>query len=407
MSSIIGRGRRGLVATIVVCGLATYLYAQAPTVRPGGSAMDPIRCWWKADKDAVLVGEQFTLTLTCAVLETNPTKVVTDAKQFDPAALQIKPFELLGGTRHGDIESPPWRYFQYDYNARLFGEGFFGQDVDIPATKITYTIQSATSGGTQSRDETIVLPALPVRVLSIVPKTTTNIRDVSDETFAAIEARSARATGALTAAGILFGFAVVLVGLAGLHTIAGYRERARPLPHPLPMAAILRGCLHAIDRLRAEVARDGWTSESASRAMAVLRVAGAVALGRPVTQSVVDTGATGQTGQFIVRSGIFGRKHSLVSASTTADAINRRFADGAPVNSRAQATLEEIREALLTFNAVHYGRNGELHVSELNASLERAADALRGLRLAALWPVRATSKLAKSAGIRRAAAWSR
>src|SRR5713226_4967152 len=167
MSCMVRRVRRGLVATVFVCGLATPLYAQAPAARPGDNAMDPIRCWWKTDKDAVLVGEQFTLTLTCAVLETSRLKVVADAKQFDPAALQIKPFELLGGIRHEDVQSPPWHYFQYDYTARLLGEEFFGQDVGIPAMKITYSIQSAKSGHTEGPDQTIVLPELPVRVLSI------------------------------------------------------------------------------------------------------------------------------------------------------------------------------------------------------------------------------------------------
>jgi hypothetical protein len=398
-------GRWGLVVAVVVCGLATHLDAQAPP--PGESAMDPIRCWWKADKDAVLVGEQFTLTLTCAVLEANRIKVVADAKQFDPAALQIKPFEVLGGIRHEDVQSPPWHYFQYEYNARLVGEGFFGQDVDIPALKITYSVQSAATGEAEGQDQTVVLPALPVRVLSIVPKNATNIRDGSNETFAAIEKRLSRSIGALAAAGILFGFAVVLVGLAGLHAIGGYRKHKRPLARSLSTAAVLRGCLRAIGRLKSEIARDGWTAESAGRAMAVLRVAGAVALGRPVTQKVVDGRAEGQTGQLIVRCGIFGRKRSLVSAPTTADAITRRFAEGAPVEPRVQATLEDIREALLTFNGAHYGRNGELDTTALDAALERAAGALRGLRFAALWPVRATSALAKSAGIRRAAAWSR
>jgi hypothetical protein len=222
-----------------------------------------------------------------------------------------------------------------------------------------------------------------------------------------METRASRAAGALTAAGILFGFAVVLVGLAGFHAIAGYRGRKRPLARPLSRSAVLGGCLHAIGRLKSEIARDGWTAESAGRAMAALRVAGAVALGRPVTQKVVDAGAKSQTGQLIVRSGIFGRTRSLVSAPTTADAITRWVADGAPVDPRAQATLEEIRASLLSFNAVHYGRNGELDTTELDAALERAAAALRGLRFAARWPVRATSALARSAGTRGSAAWSR
>lgn len=407
MSSTFWPGRRGAIVTVLACGFATVLNAQATVARPGESAVDPIKCWWNADKDALLVGEQFTLTLTCGVLETNRLIVVADAKQFDPGALQIKPFEVLSGVRHQDIESPPWRYFQHEYMLRLLGEGFFGQDIDIPALKITYSIQSATTGEAEGQDRTIVLPALPVRILSIVPKDTANIRDGSNETFAAIEARSFRATAASVAAGILFGFAVVLAGLAGLHAIGGYRERTRAVVRPLSNAAVLRGCLRGIGRLKSDIARDGWTRESADRAMAMLRIAAAIALRRPVAQKVIDAGTEGQTGQLLVRSGPFGRKRSLVSAPTTVDAISSRLADRAPIEARTQATFEEIRAALLAFNAVQYGRSGELDTATLDAALECGAGAVRRLRTSARWDVRAAGAPAKPTGAGGAAAWSR
>ena len=106
---------------------------------------------------------------------------------------------------------------------RLIGDGFFGKDVDIPGVKITYHIQSSIGGGSQGRDQIYALPALTMRVKSLVPKKAADIRDTSRDTFADIEARRLRSTGELVAAAIAFGFAVVLLGLALV-------ARGRPLP---------------------------------------------------------------------------------------------------------------------------------------------------------------------------------
>ncbi len=198
MSSRCCLGRRSVLLTVLVCGtwFGTRLDAQrAPA--SANVAAESIKCWWKTDKDAVLIGEQFTLTLTCGVVENSRTKVAADAKQFEPTALALAPFEVLGGTPHEDIQDPPWRYFQREYRMRLLGETFFGQDVDIPALKITYGLRSATTGEAEGRDQAIVLPALPMRVQSLVSKNAHNIRDGSTETFGDIETRLSQARSTL------------------------------------------------------------------------------------------------------------------------------------------------------------------------------------------------------------------
>src|SRR3977135_4039057 len=99
----------------------------------GGVEVDPINCWWRTDQTAVEVGERFTLTLTCGVVEARSNKVVVDPNQLDPSALSLAPFDIVGGTRHEDVVALPWRYFQYEYTVRIVGMTFFGQDIDIPA----------------------------------------------------------------------------------------------------------------------------------------------------------------------------------------------------------------------------------------------------------------------------------
>src|SRR3954462_11657869 len=66
-------------------------------------AVAPIECWWKTDRSAVRVGERFSLTLTCAVLDTDKVKVVVDESSLAPSALHLVPFEIVSGQRFRDI----------------------------------------------------------------------------------------------------------------------------------------------------------------------------------------------------------------------------------------------------------------------------------------------------------------
>ncbi|HXH25448.1 MAG TPA: hypothetical protein VNI78_09385, partial [Vicinamibacterales bacterium] len=107
---------RVLFGSLVVVGLAAGAAAQPPArpPRPGEVETDPIRCWWKADRAAVRVGEHFTIVLTCGVIEAGTVTVVPDVSQLEPGALQLTPFEVVSGTRRDDIVSPPWRYIQFE-----------------------------------------------------------------------------------------------------------------------------------------------------------------------------------------------------------------------------------------------------------------------------------------------------
>ena len=46
---------------------------------------DPIRCWWRTSAGAVRIGEPFTLTLTCAVLDDEAVQVVPDESRLSAA----------------------------------------------------------------------------------------------------------------------------------------------------------------------------------------------------------------------------------------------------------------------------------------------------------------------------------
>jgi hypothetical protein len=378
--------------------LATPAVAQARGPSPGEVESDPIRCWWNVDTPSVHVGQQFTLKLTCAVVDTTRLKVVPVANQFEPTAMQVAPFEVLGGTRYEDIQAPPWRYFQSEYTLRLVGDKYFGQDIDIPSIKITYNLQFPNNGGSQGRDLSYVLPPIPVRIMSLVPKLAADIRDAPGASFGDAEARRFRSTTEIVAAALAFGFAIVLVGLAVANAIGHYRGRVPVAARPLPARTILAACLRELNRV-AQEAHGGWTPELAARALTAFRIAAAVALGRPVAQTIVDRTTKERPGQIVLPKSVLGRKRAVVSASTTTNLIDRQLAsqNGGHATGRQDATLDDIRESLRTFSEARYGRNGHLDRTALDKAIARGTSAVRRLRLRKLWRAPSTRALTQSA----------
>ena len=372
---------------------------RAETADAAGNDSDPIICWWRTDRSAVHVGEQFTLTLTCGVTETAAFRVVADRDRLDPAALDLTPFEIVGGTRHDDIQAPPRRYFRYSYTLRLFGDEHFGRDVDIPSIAITYNIQTSGVTGTRGRDQLYLLPALPVRMMSLVPVTATDILDASPDPFSDIDRRTVRATGELTAAGVLFAFAAALAGFAVIR-VARPRVADGAARHgPLSPADMLHGCLREAVRIKSEVTRSGWTADLIGESLTVLRIAAAVALEKPVAQRMMDGNASAQDGQLAVRKGVLRTKRVLISAATTSTAVAARLAHGnnAEMDPRVRISLDQLGDSLRELAAVRYSRGGELNAAALDASLDSAIDALRRLWAMQQWPARTADSVSRAA----------
>jgi len=384
----------------------------APVTKPATStlATDPIRCWWKTDKTAVQVGERFTLALTCSVIETSRVTVVPDLTQLEAGVVQLAPFEVLSGVRHQDVKAGMWRYLQYEYTLRLIEDNFFRLDVDIPSLSINYNVQMMEGViAQQGRELKYVLRPLPIRINSLVPKDTADIRDASHETFADIEARSFRATSEVVAAMICFGFALVLVGLAIVKSFARVRARVPEANRGLTNAAIVRGCSRELRRLQQEVVQGGWTPDAVSRALAVVRIAGAIALSKPVAQTLVKQDEVERGGQLVMRKGLWRSQRVLVCASVTAMLISQRLAgrNSKPLEARTRALLEGLHGALEVYNAACYGHEVQLERAALELALHQGADALRQLHRFTLWPRWASSESLRPATPLEDMAWSR
>jgi len=358
------------------------------TRQPGDVETDPIRCFWKTDRSSIIVGERFTLVLTCGIIETDAIKAVPDFNQLEPSTIGLLPFEVVKGVRHEDVKAAPWRYIQYEYTVRTIAEGLFDKDLNIPPVKITYHIQSSIGGGSTGRDQTYQLPPITMRIASLVPAKNADIRDSASNTFADIENRRVRSTGEVVAAVIAFGFAFVLLGLAVVRVIGRYRVRTPAAERPLGLSAVLRGVLSEAGRVRADAA-GGWTPELVSRALTVLRIGGAVALGRPVAQSIVDSDVDPREGQLALRKGLLGGRRSLVSNATTPQTITRaRAKTNGRIDARTEELLKQFEESLAVLSSARYGRNATVPSSELDSAFENGVEALKKLRVARMWPMR-------------------
>ena len=378
------------------------------TREPGDVETDPIKCFWKTDRSAVVVGERFTVVLTCGVIETDKIKAVPDFNQLEPTTIGLQPFEVVKGVRHEDVKNAPWRYIQYEYTVRTIADAFFDKDMAIPSIKITYHIQSSVGGGSTGRDQMYQLPALPIKITSLVPLKASDIRDTRLDTFAEIESRRVRSTGEFVAATIAFGFAVVFLALAAVRLVGRYRVRTPAAERPLGIGTVLAGCLREAGRVKSDAA-NGWTPELTLRALTVLRIGGTIALDRPVAQTIVATHAATHEGQLSLRKGIFRRRHSLVSTATTPGMIARAMAgtNGEAPSARAEATLKALEESLTVLSVARYGRDGTLNGSALDAALDSGTDALKALRAANRWPMPLVRSITKSASDAGAAVWTR
>ena len=372
---------------------------------------EPLQCWWRTSAGAVHVGETFSVVLTCAVLETDAATVVVDQSKLEPSVVQFAPFEVLGGQHGADLHTDLRRFFQYEYRMRLIAEGQFGKDVPLPETKLSYRVQSRVGDKTaiQGRDQSYVLPAQSVRLLSLVPADAGDIRDASAETFADLDQRAFRANLLIVIGGVLFALAGLLALLALVRLITRLRKPSTAAERLVSDGAILR----AAGRQLASVQRDregaGWTPELAGRALAALRVAGAYALSRPVsrTPAAVAPGAepVDATGALTVGTGWLRRKQIVVSGAATPRSLASERARGLGTDTRA-ALLETLDRALTQFTTAQYGRADTLDSAALDEALTAGRGAVKRVAFEQTWFMRKFGTRPPAREV-EARAWSR
>jgi hypothetical protein len=374
---------------------------------------DPLQCWWRTSAGAVRVGEPFTVVLTCAVLETDDATVVVDQTRLEPSVVQFAPFEVLGGSHGADLRSDQRRFFQYEYRLRLIADGMFGKDAALPDTKISYRVQSKVGQKTslQGRDQTYVMPAQSMRVLSLVPSDASDIRDTSaSDTFGDIDQRAFRANLFTVIGSVLFVLAALMAILGLVRLFQRYRKPAVASTRLIGDMAILNGVGRELSSVQRDRDGGGWTPDLASRASGALRIAATYAIGRPVSQMpasrlLADGGETAEPGRLILKAGWPRGKRIAVSGAVTPQTVTRVLAR--PGNTAARTTLlESLSRALEAFTVATFSRDARLDDSLLDEALATAKQVLRRMKFEQFW-------FMKRLAVRRAGteldnrAWSR
>ncbi len=418
--------RRGAIGSAVICvGLAgagaVFAQVSPPASQGSGSATaaDPIRCWWKSGKSAVYVGERFLVTLTCSVVDTAAVRAVADQSRLDPAALQLSPFDVVGGTRHPDIEAGAQRLFQYQYSLRIIAEDLFGREVTVPALDIRYRVQRAIEGtAVEGPEQVYRLPALPLRVTSLASPLAADIRDMPADTFGGIESRRLRGNVAFTMAALLFSAAMGCLVVAAGGVVRRYRTPPTPAARLLSDHRVLRSALRELERLQHEVQQDGWSRDMAGRALASVRLGMAIAMGQRPPQTAVDEEIRSREGALIIRSGLIRPRWLMVSASVTAEALPPP-AHGAspgleqgtskePADPAQRATLtllDDFRSVLAVFTEARYSQHEHISGAELDRALADALALLQRVRAQRSWWSQTSNAIARE--IRRRRAWTR
>ncbi len=337
--------------------------APATPVPPAPAGEVPLQCWWRPAQGAIHVGEIVDVTLTCSALESDTTRAVVDETRLTVAAVQMAPWEIVGGTHPVDTRSGSRRLFQYVYQLRMLDANAIGRDVKLPPLAIPYRVQSrmgadATVAG---RDLTHLMPQIPIRVVGQVPGEASDIRDGASASLGEIAALRFRANAWRTGGTVLAALGAVAV-IAALLPLAGRLRTSRTrVPGRASDRAVLAFASSRLDALSASSA-GGWTPEALREAHAAARLVAAVVLGAGVRQKRLDAAEAVPEGRLLLTRQ-FGRHRSAVTASTTAADVTRAIEALAPgAGATERATLERLHDGLSALARAQYLRDASASV---------------------------------------------
>jgi hypothetical protein len=333
--------------------------------------VDPITCWLRTSKDAIRVGEEFDLILTCRIIETYEEKVVPIFSALDSRAMTLAPFEVLSGERYPDVYDNYRRFFQFNYVARLISGDYFGQDAKVPSIEIRYFIrQQVTERETMDSQEYVyAMPEYPVRILSLVPIDANDIRDNSNITLDTARTHSLRSNILYYVSVIFFVAAGAFIVLFVRQGVIYYRGDRPQKVKALSDWRILMGLTREIRKVRAQVQSKRWNNELVGKFLAISRVAMTIAVYQNVIQRVVSMGSKDLEGQLKLGKGLlWRRKKVLVSSSLTPEdleVISSYFYEHG-VNKKYSMLINGLRDIFIQLNSSRYSKGFDLDNTKEN-----------------------------------------
>jgi hypothetical protein len=370
----------GIGAVLVVMALVASVSAQSPSGSrlpdPGSRIeVEPIRCWRQATSGAVTIGEPFRVVLTCAVFESADAQVVPDESRLNVASIQMAPFEIIGGTHPPDVRRGFRRFLQYEYDVRIISRDAIGQDVNVPPLTISYRIHSRVGAAAklEGRDLSYVLPAVPIKVLSLVPADAGDIRDASEASLAAVDSLRSRSR-MFEVLAIALG---VLAGVTLLFALVPIARRSRAAAtidrNQTPDRAILAAASASLRDAQRRAAADRWNDEIVAAALSAARVIAAVAAHRAISRKPLPANGATPDGRLRVDHGLLG--HAAVSVSSAAT----------PQDLDGVARFDGLRSALELLTAALYRREPERDAVALDAAVRQASEAAAMLTSERAW----------------------
>ena len=382
-----GTGIRAIA--ILLFGISTA-FAQSPASRlpdPGSLiAIDPLRCWRQSSSGAVTIGEEFTVVLTCAVFESSDAQVVPDESQLNVASIQMAPFEILGGSHPPDVRRGSRRFFQYDYQLRIIGRDAIGHDVNVPPLAISYRIHSRVGAAAklEGRDLSYVLPALPIKVLSLVPADASDIRDAGDARLAMVDRLRSRSRMFEAIAIALGLFAGVMLVLAMVPLVRRTRATTGGDRNVIPDRAIVDAAAAALREVQSQAGRDGWTDDTIASALASARLIAAAAINHPISQKALPNDGRVPDGRLRVVHGRLNRMAATVSSGVTTDHLVLSAGNGASTTTRAHQ-IDGLRASLATLTAAIYRRVPLRDAASLDEAVRHAISVAEAIASERTW----------------------
>ena len=365
-----GLGLRALGLGLgLFCVLGAVASAQHAGHQPAPAeqvqGVEPIRCWRQATSGAVTIGESFRVILTCAVFESADAQVIPDESRLNVASIQMAPFEIVGGTHPPDVRRGFRRFLQYEYDVRIISRDAIGQDVNVPALTISYRIHSRVGAAAklEGRDLSYVLPAMPIKVLSLVPADATDIRDASEASLAAVDALRSRSR-MFELLAIALGLLAGAMALYAVVPMARRRKTAATIDrHLVPERRVLTAAAASLRDAQRRAASDRWTDDVLAAALSAVRVIAAVAAGRAVSRKPLAADGTTPEGRLRVDYGVMRRNAVGVSSAVT------------PQDLAGVARFDSLRSALALLTAAMYRRESERDAATLSDAVRDAGDA--------------------------------
>ena len=370
----VGPGAWGLrsacgLALVIVTVAASYAqparHEQGSTPEQKVQGVEPIRCWRQATSGAVTIGESFRVVLTCAVFESADAQVIPDESRLNVASIQMAPFEIVGGSHPPDVRRGFRRFLQYEYDVRIISRDAIGQDVNIPALTISYRIHSRVGAAAklEGRDLSYVLPAMPIKVLSLVPADATDIRDASEASLGAVDALRSRSR-MFELLAIALGALALAMALYAVVPMARRRTTAATVDRDLvPERAVLAAAAASLRDAQSRAAADRWTDDVLASALSAVRVIAAVAAGRPLSRKPLAADGTTPEARLRVDHGVMRRTAVGVSSAVT------------PQDLDGVARFDGLRSALVLLTAALYRREPERDATALGDAVRDAGDA--------------------------------